>query len=37
MDELKEIETAIKLSRLKGVGAAVFKKLIDENVLPTQA
>lgn len=37
MEEMNEIEIAIRLSRSKGVGAAVFKKLIDEYKLPSIA
>ncbi len=37
MDNLKEIETAIKLSRSKGIGASMFKLLIDKYKTPTIA
>ena len=37
MKNLDEIETAIRLSRRKGVGAAGFKKLIDDYHLPSIA
>ena len=37
MDNYDEIEAAIKLSRLKGVGASTFKILIDKYEYPTIA
>ena len=37
MKNIDEIETAIRLSRSKGVGAAGFKKLIDDYHLPSIA
>ena len=37
MNEMDEIEIAIRLSRSKGVGAAGFKKLIDDYRLPSIA
>ena len=37
MTEFEEIEIALRLSRSKGVGAAGFKKLIDEYKLPSIA
>jgi DNA processing protein len=37
MEEMDEIEIAIRLSRSKGVGAAGFKRLIDEYKLPSIA
>ena len=37
MEETNEIEIAIRLSRSKGVGAAGFKRLIDEYKLPSVA
>ncbi|MBR4569517.1 MAG: DNA-processing protein DprA [Candidatus Riflebacteria bacterium] len=37
MEEIDEIEIAIRLSRSKGVGAAGFKRLIDEFKLPSVA
>ena len=37
MKDIDEIETAIRLSRSKGVGAAGFKKLIDDYHLPSTA
>ena len=37
MNEMDEIEIAIRLSRSKGVGAAGFKRLIDNYKLPSIA
>ena len=37
MDNINEIEAAIRLSRMKGVGAAGFKKLLSDYKLPTAA
>lgn len=37
MENIKEIESAIKLSRCKGVGAVVFKELIDKYKTPSEA
>lgn len=37
MNNLKEIEAAIRLSRMKGVGAAGFKQLLSEYKLPSAA
>lgn len=37
MEELDEIEIAIRLSRSRGVGAAGFKRLIDDYKLPSIA
>lgn len=37
MDNIKEIEAAIRLSRMKGVGAAGFKQLLSDCKLPTAA
>ena len=37
MEEMDEIEIAIRLSRSKGVGAAGFKRLIDDYKLPSIA
>ena len=34
---MTELEIAIRLSRMKGIGASVFRKLIDEFVLPSKA
>ncbi len=37
MEEMEEIEIAIRLSRSRGVGAAGFKRLIDDYKLPSIA
>ena len=37
MEEIEEIEIAIRLSRSRGVGAASFKRLIDDYKLPSIA
>ncbi len=37
MDNTKEVEAAIRLSRMKGVGAAGFKQLLSDYKLPTTA
>ena len=37
MDNYDEIETAIRLSRLKGVGASMFKNLLDRYKYPSKA
>lgn len=37
MDNINEIEAAIRLSRCKGVGAVQFKKLIEKHKLPSLA